>query len=138
MSASALSGSCCSSLSHSPCGSSCQDRPNYLNVKPVYIRELKQEKCALKRQQDSSCSPNDHVHQQLLDILHTASKLPPPSPISCLKRPYSLEHCYDNPESSDSSPEDSYKGNQTAVLSVMSQTFLSKNFIINIISCHML
>ena len=110
VSASALSGSCCSSLSHSPCGSSCQDRPNYLNIKPMYVRELRQEKCALKRQQDSSCSPNDQVHQQLLDILHTASKLPPPSPISCLKRPYSFEHCYDNPESSDSSPDESYKG----------------------------
>ena len=72
----------------------------------MYVRDQ-------QRHQDSSCSPNDQVHQQLLDILNTASKLPPPSPISCLKRPYSLEHCYDNPESSDTSPtspDESYKG----------------------------
>ena len=102
--ASALSGSCCSSITQSPCGSSCQERPSYLNIKPMYVRDQ-------QRQQDSSCSPNDQVHQQLLDILQTASKLPPPSPVSCLKRPYSLEHCYDNPESSDTSPDESYKGN---------------------------
>ena len=69
----------------------------------MYVRD--------QRQQDSSCSPNDQVHQQLLEILNTASKLPPPSPVSCLKRPYSFEHCYDNPESSDTSPDESYKGN---------------------------
>ena len=108
-----VSGSCCSSLSHStapsPGGSSCQDRPTFLNIKPMYnhpIRSKHDKACETLRPITKSCSPNDQVHQQLLEILNTASKLPPPSPAT---KPFLYGKTYNNP-SSDSSPDDSYKG----------------------------
>ena len=122
-------GSCCSSITHSPsCGSSCPDRerPQYLDIKPLYVRDVAQEHDNVYREYrtrvsgpppraDSTCSSQpDNVHQQLLNILSSASKLPtsmsPVSPVTC-KRNYSFDHSYDN-QSSDSSgsPEHSYKG----------------------------
>ena len=60
---------------------------------------------------DSSCSSHpDNVHQQLLDILNTASKLPPPSPVSCKRLDYSFEHSYDNQSSDESTADESFKG----------------------------
>lgn len=109
-----VSGSCCSSLSHSestapsPGGSSCQDRPTFLNIKPMYnhpIRSKHDKACETLRPITKSSSPNDQVHQQLLEILNTASKLPPPSPAT---KPFLYGKTYKNP-STDSSPDDSYK-----------------------------
>ena len=61
---------------------------------------------------DSSCSSQpDNVHQQLLDLLNTASKLPAPSPpVSCKRLDYSFEHSYDNQSSDESTADESYKG----------------------------
>lgn len=122
-------GSCCSSITHSPsCGSSCpeRERPQYLDIKPLYVRDVAQEHDNVYREyrtrvtretrdQDSTCSSQpggDNVHQQLLNILSSASKLPTTmSHVSTCKRNYSFDHSYDN-QSSDSSggPEHSYRG----------------------------
>ena len=114
-------GSCCSSISHSPCGSSCQERPRYLDIKPVYVRDVSHEQGNVYREHvtrvsghvdDSSCSSQpDNVHQQLLNILNSASKLPAASPLSSKRLDtYSFEHSYDNQSSDESTADDSYKG----------------------------
>ena len=42
-----MSASCCSSMTHSPCSNNCslqtQDRPKYLNLKPIYVRDVSRE-----------------------------------------------------------------------------------------------
>jgi len=95
-----VSASGCSSISHSsPTCSSCQDRPTFLDIEPMYkhphppssLPAKKDQACGAHfkdRNATRSFSPNEKVHQQLLDILHTAPAIQP---------------------STDSSPDDSYR-----------------------------
>lgn len=47
-----MSASCCSSMTHSPCSNNCSlqaDRPKYLNLKPIYVRDVSREQVNTKQ-----------------------------------------------------------------------------------------
>ena len=82
-----MSASCCSSMTHSPCSNNCslQDRPKYLNLKPIYVRDVSREQGSVFKEHanfvprsslfnDESSSPHDDINYHLSRIMKNQFK----------------------------------------------------------------
>ena len=83
-----MSASCCSSMTHSPCSNACSlqaDRPKYLNLKPIYVRDVSREQPGSVFKEhanifrpslfnDESSSPHDDINYHLSRIMKNQFK----------------------------------------------------------------
>lgn len=83
-----MSASCCSSMTHSPCSNNCSlqaDRPKYLNLKPIYVRDVSREQGSVFKEHanivprsslfnDESSSPHDDINYHLSRIMKNQFK----------------------------------------------------------------